>query len=123
MIIFRDRLTAYHKEQETQEDGSTQEKRADTPFVNAIACQVSHEDNDKGTPKGRDRLPQARDMKVFVWLDRLPKGERFKRGDFISFDRLDDAGNVITHHEGTIGEPRVYTRGIAHAELSLEAEA
>lgn len=123
MIIFRDRLTAYHKVQETQEDGSTQEKRADAPFVHELPCQISHEDNDKGAPKGRDRLPQARNMKIFVWLDRLPKGEMFKRGDYILFDRLDDEGNIITHHEGTIGEPRVYTRGIAHAELSLEAEA
>lgn len=123
MIIFRDRLTAYHKVQETQEDGSTQEERADAPFVHELPCQISHEDNDKGAPKTKERLPQARNMKIFVWLDRLPKGEMFKRGDYILFDRLDDEGNIITHHEGTIGEPRVYTRGIAHAELSLEAEA
>ena len=123
MIIFNDRITAYHKEKFECDDGSTQERRADKPFVYQIPCQISYESNDKGTPAGRDRRPQSRAMKVFVWLDNMPKGEMFKRGDDIIFERLNEDDEPVTHHEGTIGDPRVYTRGIAHVELSLEAEA
>ena len=122
MILFNDRITAYHKEQFECEDGSTQERRADEPFINNIACQISFESNDAAKPKGRDRLPQARPLKVFVWFEDIPRGQMFKRGDCIIFERLNEYDEPVTHNEGTIGEPRVYTRGIPHVELSLEAE-
>lgn len=122
MILFNDRITAYHKEKFTNNDGSTQERRCEQPFINNIDCQISYDSNDKGTPKGRARLPQERPLKVFVWFDGIPRGEMFKRGDYIIFERLNEYGDPVTHHEGVIGEPRVYTRGIAHVELSLEAE-
>ena len=122
MILFNDIITAYHKETVTNEDGSTQERCADTPFIDKIPCQISYGGNDKGEPKGRDRLPQKRELKIFVWFDGIPRGEMFRRGDRVIFERLDEYGEPATHHEGIIGEPRVYTRGIAHVELSLEAE-
>lgn len=122
MIIFNDRITAYHKEKFENEDGSTQERRAEAPFLNNVACQISYSGDDAAKPKGRDRVPQARGMKVFVWFDGIPKGQKFRRGDYVIFERLDEDDLPVTHHEGTIGEPRVYTRGIAHVELSLEAE-
>lgn len=122
MILFRDKITGWHKEKCTnEEDGTTQEKLAEHPFITAASCQISFSGNDKGEPKGRERLPQEREIKVFVWLDAIPKGEMFKRGDIVEFERKDDEGNTITHNKGTIGEPRIYTRGIAHVELSLEA--
>lgn len=122
MILFNDRITAYHKEKFECEDGSTQERRAQAPFLDNIACQISYQNDDSAKPKGRDRIPQGRPMKVFVWFEGIPKGQAFKRGDYIIFERHDEDDNAVTHHEGTIGEPRVYTRGIAHVELSLEAE-
>ena len=122
MILFNDIITAYHKEKFTNDDGSTQERRAEAPFINNISCQISYRTDDKGAPKGRDRLPQTQEIKIFVWFDGIPKGEMFRRGDFVIFERLDGYGRPVTHHEGTIGEPRIYTRGIAHVELSLEAE-
>lgn len=123
MILFQDRITAWHKEQVTsEEDGTTQEKRATAPFVNSISCQISYSGNDKGAPKGRERLPQEREIKIFVSLDEIQDGEMFKRGDYIEARRTDKSGNTVTSHKGTIGEPRIYTRGIAHAEISLEAE-
>ena len=122
MIIFNDIITAYHKEKYTAEDGSTQERRAEMPFIDKIPCQISYNSNDKGTPAGRDRRPQSRAMKVFVWFEGVPKGEMFKRGDYVIFERLNEYDEPVTHHEGTIGEPQVYTRGIPHVQLSLEAE-
>lgn len=122
MILFNDRITAYHKEKFVNEDGSTQQRREKDPFVQRMPCQISYESNDRGTPKAKDRLPQARAVKVFVWLENIPKKQMFRRGDDIIFERLDEDGDALTHHEGTIGEPRVYTRGIPHVELSLEAE-
>ncbi len=122
MILFNDRITAFHKEKVTNTDGSTTERKATAPFIQALPCQVSYGSDDKGSPKGRDRLPQSRDVKIFVWFQGIPKGQMFKRGDYIIFERLDEDGNTATHHEGVIGEPKVYPRGIAHVELSLEAE-
>lgn len=122
MILFSDRITAYHKEHYECEDGSTQERRAEESFIYNIPCQISFESNDAAKPKGRERLPQARAMKVFVWFEGIPRGQMFKRGDYIIFERLNEYDEAVTHNEGTIGEPRVYTRGIAHVELSLEAE-
>lgn len=120
MILFKDIITAYHKEKFPNDDGSTQERRSETPFINRIPCQISYAGDDKGEPKGRDRLPQDRTLKVFVWFNGIPRGQMFKRGDYVVFERLN--GNLpVTHHEGTIGEPRVYSRGIPHVELSLEA--
>lgn len=121
MILFNDIITAYHKEKFTNDDGSTQERRAERPFVDRIPCQISYQGDDRGAPKGAQRLPQERPIKIFVWLDSVPKGEKFRRGDYVIFERLDGYGETATHHEGTIGEARTYTRGIAHAELSLEA--
>lgn len=122
MILFNDRITAYHKEKFINDDGSTQERRCEQSFINNIDCQISYESNDNGAPKGRERLPQKRVLKVFVWFDGIPRGEMFKRGDYVIFERLNEYDEVVAHHEGIIGEPRVYSRGIAHVELSLEAE-
>ena len=122
MILFQDRITAWHKEKFTNEDGSTQERRADAPFLESIPCQISYAGDDKGTPKGNARIPQERPLKVFVWFDGIPRGQSFRRGDYVEFERTDGAGVAVTHHEGIIGEPRVYTRGIAHVELSMEAQ-
>lgn len=123
MILFQDRITGWHKEKVTnEEDGTTQEQRAGAPFVESISCQISYSGNDKGAPKGRERLAQERELKIFVLLDEIPSGEMFKRGDYIEAGRTDKSGNLLTSHKGIIGEPRIYTRGIAHVEISLEAE-
>ena len=121
MILFKDRITAYHKEKFQREDGSTEARRAEAPFIERAVCQISFESNDAGKPKGRERLPQERAMKIFVWFDGIPKGQMFKRGDYVIFERLNGDGEAVTHNEGEIGEPRVYTGGIPHVELSLEA--
>lgn len=122
MILFNDTITAYHKEQYDNEDGSTSERRAEVPFLAGIPCQISYAGDDAARPKGRERVPQERVMKVFVWFRDIAHGAEFRRGDYVIFERSDGAGNTVTHNEGTIGEPRVYTRGIAHVELSLEAQ-
>jgi hypothetical protein len=123
MILFRDIITAYHKEMViNEEDGTVQERRADVPFIDGIPCQISYAGDDRGAPKGRERLPQERQIKIFVWFDGIPKGQAFRRGDYVMFERRDAEGGAATHHEGVIGEPRVYTRGIAHVELTLEAQ-
>lgn len=123
MILFQDKITGWHKEQVTNaEDGTTQEQRANAPFVESISCQISYSGNDKGAPKSRERLPQEREIKIFVSMDEIQGGEMFKRGDYIEARRTDKSGNTVTSHKGIIGEPRVYTRGIAHVEISLEAE-
>lgn len=122
MILFNDRITAYHKEKFECEDGSTQERRAEEPFIQKVPCQISYESNDTATPKGKDRLPQERAMKIFVLFKGIPKGQMFKRGDYVIFERMNEQKEPNSHNEGIIGEPRVYTRGIPHVELSLEAE-
>lgn len=123
MILFQDRITAYHKEQtEDPDDATTQERIANTPFLKNEPCQISYSGNDKGSPKTRERLPQERELKVFVWFDGIPKGEMFRRGDFVRIERTSETGETISTHEGTIGDPRIYSRGIAHVELSLEAQ-
>ena len=121
MVLFRDTVTAYHKENITQDDGSTSQRRAEVPFVDKIACQISYNGDDKGTPRGHDRIPQERGLKVFVYLRDMPTGAEFKRGDYVILNR-DDGSHIVAKHEGTIGEPRIYTRGIAHIEFALEAQ-
>ena len=123
MILFQDRITGWHKEHKINEnDGTTEEQRANAPFVESIPCQISYNGNDEGAPKSRETIPQQRELKIFVLLDEIPSGHMFKRGDYIEARRKDKSGNTITRHKGIIGEPRFYTRGIAHVEISLEAE-
>lgn len=121
MILFRDRITAFHMVKETLDDGSTREVRGEA-FIRDAPCQISHASDDRGMPKAKDRIPQERAMKVFVWLDAMPEGESFRQGDYIRAERTDRKGNVAEAIEGTIGKPNVFTRGIAHAEISLEAK-
>lgn len=115
MILFNDKITGWHMANVLDEDGSVRQRVAETPFVENLACQISFESNDNATPKGRERIPQERNLKVFVLRQSIPGGAAFKRGDRIRAER-----DGVGVYEGIIGELRIYTRGIAHVELSFE---
>lgn len=122
-MIFKDTITAYHKTKVTNEDGSTSEQKADKPFIQNACCQISHAENDKASPKAKDRIPQDKTIKIFVWMKDMPHGEEFKRGDFIAVHRTDTAGVIRESYSGEIGDPNIFTRGIPHVEFSLEAQS
>lgn len=115
-ILFCDKLKAFHLEDVLEEDGSTRQKVSDSPFVDDLPCQISFDTDDKATPKAREHIPQERPLKIFILMATIPKNQMFKRGDRIKAIRGDGVGV----YEGIIGEPRIYTRGIAHVELSFE---
>lgn len=120
MILFQDTITGYHLRTEKQTDGSTQNARETAPFVTGIKCQLSFNGDDNAGKETPQRLPQRRGLKAFVWLNDIPKDKKFKRGDFIQITRT-NKGDPVAIYEGTIGEPRIYPRGIPHVEISLEA--
>lgn len=120
MILFQDTITGYHLKTERQADGSTQNTRESDPFVSGISCQLSFNGDDNAGKETAQRLPQRRGLKAFVWLFNIPEGQAFRRGDFIRITRTSN-GDPVAIYEGTIGEPRIYPRGIPHVEISLDA--
>ena len=118
-MLFQDILTAWHLSLQKQPDGSTRNAREPQPFV-TVACQLSFKSDDSAKGYTRERLPQTRELKIFVRLPDMPAGALFRRGDEIDVLRIYQ-NQQVARYRGTIGEPRVYAVGIPHYELSLDA--
>lgn len=113
-VYYTDRCDVYRYEQVENEDGTTETKLSDTPFLEDYACRISYVANRQEDPKDSDvdSNPILTQLKIFI-----SEKSGVRAGDYIFARKMaDDEETVIAEYSGPAGLPFAHE---SHLEFQI----